>query len=643
MIYRYALLCALLTASQFLAAQPPERPLASTITLATVYLDGAQVNRTAEPLALPAGRSTLVFTELTADLDPGSLQVAADNMEDLTILSVTHRLNFNERPADPAAAETGLLDRIDALEDRRRRFEAELAIAKEEEELLKANRDLTGDAQVNAEDFARGVEFYRERMRAIKLTYLALSDSLRANAEARELRQQQLSELGKSRERPVRAEVVVEVLADRAVTSELRLSYLVAAAGWTPEYDVRVDKLSEPVDLRYRALVRQQTGEDWENVKLVLSTGDPTLSAEAPELPTWRVGGGRRPPVYRPTAKRDVAPGGYRTVRGRITDAEGYPLIGASVLIEGTNIGTVTDIEGNYEVQVPNEAEYLILSYTGFDTQRITINSNYVESSLEAGALLEEVVVTGSQMNNLADKLAGAVRGVRSRDLNRSARSTPSTPAPAPVPTTVQRRATTVAFAIKLPYTIASDGKPRRVEIERYAVPAVYTHLAVPKLRPETYLTAALTDWEQYDLISGNLQLFFEGTYLGQSYLDVEQTADTLNLSLGRDPGVVVTRRADRDYRSRGGLFGSKQVEARGYTIAVRNTKDQPVQLTVVDQVPLAANDDIDIELDIPAGAVYDEKTGRVTWKLVLAPREERTLAFGYTVRAGRGERLYLE
>ena len=200
-----------------------------------------------------------------------------------------------------------------------------------------------------------------------------------------------------------------------------------------------------------------------------------------------------------------------------------------------------------------------------------------------------------------------------------------------------------MAFAIELPYTIPADGQARRVEIKQYAIPAEYRHVAVPKRSEEVYLSAIIRDWEQYDLGSGKLQLFFEGTYLGTSQLAVEKTADSLQLSLGRDAGVLVTRTPNEDFRRRGGLFGGRQVTSRGYDIAVRNTKAQPIQLTLLDQVPVSGQGNIEVETELSDPATLDEQTGTLSWQLALAPGTERKLSFGYSVRHPAGERVYVE
>jgi hypothetical protein len=615
-----------------------ETAITSVITNATVFLEGAQVNRSGKS-AIPAGRSTLVFTGLTADMDPKSVQVKAGN-EALIVLSVSQRLNFNKRPAkDPAADK--LYDQIEVLDDRKALLSTRFHIAREEEDILKANRLVAGQQNgLSADELRQTVAFHRERITAIRMLYLSITDSLETVLEEREEIQEKLSELGKQNESKATAEIVVVTQSEKALSSDFVLTYLVPNARWVPHYDIRVTDLTKPVDLRYRAKVSQSSGEDWTNVRLKLSTGDPSANGIAPTLPMWRITNNSRPPTYRPQAPKPAG-FGYSRVEGRLIDESGQPMIGASILIQGTAIGTVTDIDGRYSLEVPANAKNLAISYVGYNTKVIPVVQGNGDIALnESAEMLDEVVVTGS--TKLKDALQGRVTGVRMQRAEKRDRRSEYAADDAPVPVTVQRRATTVNFDIELPYSIPSDGKPRDVEIKQHDLPATYQHVAVPKFTPDAYLTAEVSDWEQYNLLSGEVQLFFEGTYLGVSKLDVANTSNVLEISLGKDPGIIIERQETDDSRKKN-MFGSRTTQTREYKIKVRNTKNVPVNLTILDQVPISGDENIDIKSDVVSYLQMDTNTGIITWKQELGPLQEREAVFGYSVKFPVNYRVILE
>ncbi len=124
------------------------------------------------------------------------------------------------------------------------------------------------------------------------------------------------------------------------------------------------------------------------------------------------------------------------TLNGTVTDETGEALIGASVLIKGTTIGTVTDVDGNYTLNVPNSDYKLVISYTGYATQEVqaTANSSNIQVTLSEGLELLEVVVTGLNIRKekkalgyaratiTSDKLAGKVAGVQIQEIKKQKR-----------------------------------------------------------------------------------------------------------------------------------------------------------------------------------------------------------------------------
>ncbi len=110
-----------------------------------------------------------------------------------------------------------------------------------------------------------------------------------------------------------------------------------------------------------------------------------------------------------------------RTVTGKILDESNLPLIGANVIIVGTNLGTITDIDGNFALEVPNDANELIITYTGFNSQTVGINGlNTIDVVLTEGELLDEVVITALGVSRNEKALGYAVQKVSSETISES-------------------------------------------------------------------------------------------------------------------------------------------------------------------------------------------------------------------------------
>lgn len=194
-------------------------------------------------------------------------------------------------------------------------------------------------------------------------------------------------------------------------------------------------------------------------------------------------------------------------------------------------------------------------------------------------------------------------------------------------------------FDIDLPYTVPSDGKQHLVAVKRYEVPATYRYLAVPKMDKDAFLQARVTNWEDLNLLPGQSNIFYEGAYVGQGYLDVRTTRDTMSISLGRDKKIVVKRERDKKLRSVK-TVGTNTREAFVYSITVRNTRKEAIDLIIQDQQPVSNDKDIVLEDQDLGGSEFEESTGLMKWALHLAPNEVKKITFGYTIKYPKGKQI---
>lgn len=205
-------------------------------------------------------------------------------------------------------------------------------------------------------------------------------------------------------------------------------------------------------------------------------------------------------------------------------------------------------------------------------------------------------------------------------------------------PSTLQRFTTlsesqlNTNFEIDLPYNIESDGEVHSVTIKEEKIDAVLKNYAVPKLDKDAYLLAELTDWQKLDLLPGVANIIMDNTYLGKSAIDPNSTADTLNLSLGKDRRVAIKRSAVKEYTSTK-TSGSSTKQTFTYELTVKNNKLTDVDLLLKDQYPISTIKDIETKLEESKDAMVNEETGVLTWKLSLKPGESRKVRFTYTVK----------
>ncbi|MEM0998892.1 MAG: DUF4139 domain-containing protein [Bacteroidota bacterium] len=198
--------------------------------------------------------------------------------------------------------------------------------------------------------------------------------------------------------------------------------------------------------------------------------------------------------------------------------------------------------------------------------------------------------------------------------------------------TTVSEGMLSAEFAIKIRQNVTSGGRPQQVSIQESELPASYRYVAVPKLDVDAFLTARVVDWESLNLLPGKVNIFFQGTYVTKAALDPQSTLDTLDFSLGRDAKVMIKRELLKEFNRRRTL-GLNRERTFGYEITVRNTKSSPIDLQLLDQLPLSQDSKITVEAVEISGAQYDEATGKLTWNLKLQPAETQKLRLIFTVK----------
>ncbi len=614
-------LLVLLLISQIVSASEP-KPLPSRIENVTVFLNGAQVTRTANA-SLVAGTTLLVFDNISAGINTQSIQVGGAG--NFTVLSVNHQLNYLKVEKK--------LEQVEALENRREALNEQIETEKimrevylQEESVLLENKKLGSEQQaVKATDIKETADFFRTRLAEIKKKQLEQKQAIHKLEQQVAQLTAQLTALQSKTEQPT-SEITVTVSCKSPTTAKLVLTYLVNNARWLPTYDIRVKDISSPIAMIYKANVSQNSGEDWNNVKLVISTGNPSQGGSRPVMNPWYLG-------YNTTYTRSVS-----SVSGHIVGDDGSVLPGVNVAVKGTTIGTVTDASGFYSLQLPGNASTLVTSFIGYQTQELPIHNAVTNvTMLTDVASLSEVVVTGYGTDK---RLQGRVAGValNKKDKIQSAAAATITP----IVATQQTRQTNVEFKIDIPYTIPTDGKQYAVDMQEYSAPAYYEYYCAPKLDNDAFLTARITDWEQYNLLAGEANLFFEGTFLGKSILDVDNTGDTLTLSLGRDKNITVTRTKGKDFSSKQ-LLGANRKETRSWEINVRNKKSQPINLVIEDQLPVATNKEIEVERLETSQAEINDETGKVSWRLTLPSAENKKLNLKYAVKYPKTQRVILE
>jgi uncharacterized protein (TIGR02231 family) len=161
-------------------------------------------------------------------------------------------------------------------------------------------------------------------------------------------------------------------------------------------------------------------------------------------------------------------------------------------------------------------------------------------------------------------------------------------------------------------------------------------------MSPLAYLTGNITNWAEQSLQSGEATLYFENTFVGKSYLNVNQLKDTLTLSLGTDNSVLVKREKRKDFTAKR-VLGANKTETFSFLITIRNNKANQIKITLQDQIPISSNSGITVEALELSGGRHNTQTGEIKWDLEIKPQETKEIILTYSVRYPKDKTVILE
>ena len=530
----------------------------STLHSVTVYTQGAQLQHKAN-YTIKAGLSEVIVEGISPQISAGTIQVKATGS--VVILDSKYEYYYPQPNIQVNATELPLKIRnaIKVLEDSIRIINFELRDINDEIEVLVAARKIIisngavkGQGKVNdsIQLLKSTVDYYTTKVSELNKKISALDRKKVKKTDLISDLDTRLNDLRNYAEQnnptpEIKGipRIIITFMAKEAASGRIDLSYLASNAGWTPLYDIRSEAATGKISLTYKAQVRQQTGLDWDDVKLSISTNNPYANKTKPELSPWYID--------------------YQEFRKQL-----------------------------YEKSKARSEAY---SDDAPAQNNTAMNMGFMYSYSTNG-VVEPAALGAEQFTTIVQQLISA------------------------------------EFKIDLNYSIASDNQVRMVLVKQSELNTSFRYYAVPKLDPGVYLVAQMTKLDELQLVPAKANIFFDGTYIGETYLDPTTMDDTLNLSLGKDPNIIVKRTLLKN-QSKERIIQDKKERSFAYNMEVRNLKSSEIELIIQDQIPLTTNPEITIEKSNLGKGSIDEKTGLIEWQLKLKAKDNQTFDYDFKVR----------
>ena len=538
----------------------------STLSDVTIYAQGAQLHHKAN-FNYKVGVTEIIVEGISPYIDAKSIQVKATGA--VVILDSKYTLYY---PQAVQVTEDGiplkikkdislLKDSLRSIGYEIQEIEDELSVLNATKSIIISNGVMRSQGKVNdsLNLLKSAVDYYTLKLTELNKKILSLNKRKQEKQEKKsqmDLRMYNLENF-QNQSRPAQPNnspiprIVVTIQAKEVGTGKLSLSYVASNAGWTPLYDLRSDATTGKLSLTYKAQVYQNTGLDWNDVKISISTNNPKANKTKPELNPWYID--------------------YTSYRAEQKDRK-------------RNLDYLTQPSA-----VPNA-----VFNSGFSFSQTLNNSNEDIQGL-----------TSDQFTTVVHQLIAA------------------------------------EFKIDLPYTIKSNNDQHMVLIKQAELATSFKYFAVPKMDAGVYLVAQMTKLDELQLVPAKANIFFDGTYIGETFIDPTQMDDTLNLSLGKDPNIVVKRTlVKKDCKDK--IISDRIERVFAYSIEAKNNKSSTIELIIQDQLPLTTNGDINIEAMELSKGELDTRTGTIEWKMTLKPKDSKLLDYKFKVKHNKDKQIVI-
>ena len=512
-----------LAAFAFLPFLHSQTPTDSTISEVYVYMGSARVTRLAD-VDLVAGENVLSFSGLPTRLDVNQIQVGLVDgvpirLDNLKFQQIKDREDTDIEETLKASIEA-LRIRIQVLNAQKSDQSSRVTFANN---LSTSFTNGFGEAEIEEAFIKRAeevLEFQQQTVIEAKEKIRKLDTEIsELDEELKEMLEDLAGETQKANQ--LQGEVTVRLFAAEAGAAQLVFHYLVPNANWYPSYAIRVSSSDKSMEIVYQANLWQNSGEDWEDVAVTVSTSQPTRSGNVPELG----------PVY--LQPNEI----LLRQRGQAIEsfADGVELSPFSVSQDKDS----------------------------------GIKNFYAKPNVQAG------------MSSFSATLPSRV-------------------------------------------TLASETEPSRFPILTKDFDAEFWSEVVPIIQEKGFLKSKTTNAFDLPLISGQAQVFIDGTLTARVSVPYALPGDELELSLGVDDFIIVNRKETLRETEYAGIIDKTTILKRSFTIEVTNFHPLDHKVKVFERFPISRNEKITVKRKSPSDSVVEieEETGVFFWEESLRAKQ---------------------
>ncbi|MBW0433010.1 DUF4139 domain-containing protein [Leptospira yasudae] len=651
-------------AGERLAATTVDKPDPSKIQSVVLYSSFAYVTRNLRA-KIKAGSSEIYLGEIPEMVSERTISVRfPDSSKKIKIRGIRGKIRVERRARTKEIA--SLLKRQEILNDQIELLSSEIQeLIEEEKTIVKISpvvkKDPAPQEEIADPEFLSGFQKqYQEHLNqlsAVRQKKLETLDQVREEGLVVDARLDHLGRL----EAKQKKEIYLETETSEDAEALIEYKYLIPGASWFPRYSLQLTDESRSGDLSWFALVRNDTGEDWDKVKLFFTASNPDLDIDLPVVREWRIQtqasiDETKQQAYNENEetaaydRADAAPSAGAVAREKKEEAKKK-----SKRAPSKADGYVQSNERAKNAPAPMEQSRQIIqqNYSNrANSLRTEDNLNQLKTDLanqqynfnngqydQANYYGQEALKKFSKLSDFSRKELNSIETYTEDLLRKGSLILSSQKVPGGLIPPSPLEGFDYQYASGISETIPSDRSLNKVFLKKKSLSLTPGYSSSPLAGSGAYLTVEASNSEGEPLLAGPMEVFSGNTLLGNTIVSVSKPGEAIRMELGQDRDILVNRR-ETSFEQKEGVISSRTKIKYKVSIEIKNRKKRNAALTLIDRVPYTVDDSVEIKFDFGKDVPVKNEEGILTYKMELPAGGKKTIEFEYSVSHPAENRL---
>ncbi|KON78508.1 DUF4139 domain-containing protein [Leptospira kirschneri] len=632
-------------------AETIEKTEPSRIQSVTLYSSFAYVTKNLRT-KIKAGSSEIYLGEIPGRVAERTVSVRfPDSSKKIKILGIRSKIRIERKARTKEIA--SLLKRQETLNDQIELLSLEIQeLIAEEKTIIKISPIIRNGSSPQEEiadpeflsGFQKQYHEYLNQLSLMRQKKLEVLDRVREEGLVVDARLDYLGRL----EVKQKKEIYLEVETSEDTETSIEYKYLISGASWYPKYSLQLTDESKNGQLSWFALVRNDTGEDWEKVKLFFTASNPDLDIDLPIVREWRI---RTQVSVEDEKQQEVQD--YSNEDINIAAAKESGEYKKEEVPRKKSKRAASKADGyahntsakNVQAPIKQSRQILQDNYSNRQNSiKTEDNLNQLKNDLanqqdnfndgrydQANYYGQEALKKFSKLSDFSRKELSSIETYTEELLRKGSLILSSQKVPGGLIPPTLLEGFDYQYTSGISETIPSDRSFNKVFLKKKSFVLSPGYFTSPLSGSGAYLTVETSNSEGEPLLTGPMEVFSGNTLLGNTVLNTSKPGERIRMELGQDRDILVNRR-ETSFEQKEGMISSRTKIKYKVSIEVRNRKKRNVTLTLIDRIPYTVDDSVEIKFEFGKDIPIKNEEGILTYNIELPSGGKKIIEFEYSV-----------